>query len=342
MVALDLDLVRSANDEALDLSQALRDLVGQGFAAHGLANSPKPIGHQAKQITFVAQQSLAVAFVLWSHRMTTEYVERWGTDELRGNYLADLMAGDRIGSTALATALSDNAGKQELTVTYKQSPSGFEINGYIPWASNLRPGTLVVFGARDEASEDRSLFAVEIGHSGVVVKPAGELIGLNGTSSGSVRFENAVLEPTNRLTSDCKAFFRAMRPRFLLLQAAFCLGLAKAALESAQAAGSDSFAALLAKEAIELSRLETALETLAGELERYREDGPSIGGLPFVEVRLELALLAQRLAKLELNVIGGRGYFQSHPTSRRLRESAFLSIQAPTEEALRWELQRFD
>lgn len=342
MVALDTDLVRAANDEAIDLTELLKELVAQGFASHGLEQSAEPIWHQAQQITYVAKQSLAVGFVLWSHRMTCEYVQRWGSEELKASHLAKLLAGDKIGSTALATALSDNAGKQELTVTYRETDFGFEVNGFIPWASNLREGTLVVFGARSLESEERSLFAVEIGHEGVAVKPAGDLIGLNGTSSGSIRFENARLLVSARLTNDCKGFFRAMRPRFLLLQSAFCLGLATAALESAQGIDSDSFGQLIASEAAELERLHHRLEYLAAELETYSEAGPASGVLPFIEIRLELALIAQRLAKLELNVVGGRGYFQSHPTSRRLRESAFLSIQAPTEEALRWELQRFN
>jgi len=342
MVALDTDLVRAANDEAINLTELLKELVAQGLAGYGLEHSAEPIWQQAQQITSIAKQSLAVGFVLWSHRMTSEYVQRWGSPELKASHLAKLLAGDKIGSTALATALSDNAGKQELTVTYRETKDGFEVNGFIPWASNLRDGTLVVFGARDLESDDRSLFAVEIGHEGVAVKPAGELIGLNGTSSGSIRFENAQLPLSNRLTSDCRGFFRAMRPRFLLLQAAFCLGLATAALESAQGVESESFGQLIAIEAKELESLTKKLELLATELETYSESGPAVGSLPFVEIRLELALIAQRLAKLELNVVGGRGYFQSHPTSRRLRESAFLSVQAPTEEALRWELQRFN
>ena len=57
-----------------------------------------------------------------------------------------------------------------------------------------------------------------------------------------------------------------------------------------------------------------------------------------VRLRLECARLATATTALEAKVVGGRAYVTTHPTARRLREAAFLPIQAPTEGQLRWEL----
>lgn len=336
------ELAQAANEEAIDLSLLLRDLVASGFASHGLTESEEPIQTQAKAITSVASESLAAGFVLWSHRMTTEYVERFGSSELRTKYLDELKAGERIGSTALATALVDNSGAQELPITFSESDSGYVINGHIPWASNLRPGTLVVFGAREEQGEHRGLFATVVGSEGVVVKPAGELLGLNGTSSGSIRFENHALAKFQLLTHDCKGFFASMRPRFLILQSAFCLGLVRASLASARSVLAPSFEAQLEGFEARLEIIDARFQELSESLAEFAASGPASGPLPFVAMRLDLAVLAQEVTRVELAVVGGRGYFVSHPTSRRLRESLFLSVQAPTEGALRWELQRFN
>ena len=44
--------------------------------------------------------------------------------------------------------------------------------------------------------------------------------------------------------------------------------------------------------------------------------------------------------RIEATVRGGTGYLAASAVSRRLREAAFLPIQAPTEGQLRWELSR--
>jgi alkylation response protein AidB-like acyl-CoA dehydrogenase len=334
-------LAGSANEEQLDFTPFVKDLVSQGKASHGLENSDKPIAQQAVEIADLAGQSMALGFSIWSHRMTTEYVQRFGSPSFQAKYLDSLLTGQGLGSTALATALVDNSGAQPLPITFREVEGGFSISGHIPWASNLRTGTVVVFGARNEESEQRALFASVVGADGLLVKPAGQLLGLNGTSSGSIRFESHFVPEDQLLTNDCPGFFRAMRPRFLLLQSAFCLGLARASLSQAEAAGSRSLGALIATKRAELEALEVEFQELGHKLAQFSPDGPDGGPLPFVSIRLRLALIAQEITRLELAVVGGRGYFVEHETSRRVRESLFLSIQAPTEEALRWELQQF-
>lgn len=334
-------LAGAANEEQLDLTPLVRQLVAEGKASHGLAQSARPISHQAVEIAELAGESMAIGFSIWSHRMTTEYVQRFGSADFRAKHLERLLTGEGIGSTALATALVDNSGAQPLPITFDETDGGFLISGHIPWASNLRPGTVVVFGARNDKTEHRALFASVVGEPGLNVKPAGQLLGLNGTSSGSIRFDNHFVPNDQLLTNDCPGFFMAMRPRFLLLQSAFCLGLARASLLQAEAAGSRSLGALIASKRSELEALEDEFRELGEKLAEFSPEGPEGGPLPFVSIRLRLALIAQEITRLELAVVGGRGYFVEHETSRRVRESLFLSIQAPTEEALRWELQQF-
>jgi alkylation response protein AidB-like acyl-CoA dehydrogenase len=57
-----------------------------------------------------------------------------------------------------------------------------------------------------------------------------------------------------------------------------------------------------------------------------------------VALRLDCARLASEAVALEAKVVGGRSYLASSGTARRLREAAFLPVQAPTEGQLRWEL----
>jgi alkylation response protein AidB-like acyl-CoA dehydrogenase len=59
-----------------------------------------------------------------------------------------------------------------------------------------------------------------------------------------------------------------------------------------------------------------------------------------LQIRLDCARLATAAVALEAKKMGGRGYVVTTPTARRLREAAFLPIQAPTEGQLRWEMAR--
>lgn len=329
------------------LRDTLLELVALGGTNFGLSESARPIAIQADLISALAEKCLSTAFVSWSHRMTTEYIDRFGNDVLKSRFLPELLAGTRVGSTALATALADKSGKELLPITFTEIPSeggetAYSISGVIPWVSNLYDDTLVVFAARNETTEERVLFAVVLGdHEGIAIKPAGDLLALNATASGTVKFDSLTVGPDSLLTRDVDFFFGQMRPRFLVLQSSFCLGVVRASLTSiAGANGLAPFAADVEAFTSELERLSSELNRLSHLLESYPAAGNGHHPLEFLKLRLGAAELAQAVARVELATIGGRGYYTASPTSRRIRESLFLSVQAPTEGSLRWEISQ--
>ena len=324
-----------------NLRERLLEIVSSGFAAHGLSDSDQPISAQAEVIQTLATKCMSSAFVTWSHRMTIEYIDRWGAADLRNEFLAELQEGRRVGSTALATALADKSGKELLPITFEEIDGEFVINGVIPWASNLYQDTLVVFAARNESTEERVIFASLLAEPGTSVKPAGELLGLNATSSGTVKFESVRLSPKNVLTRDVDLFLGQMRPRFLVLQSAFCLGLTQASLAAIDSAnGATPFAVEIANFRDEHHKLQNELEQLAATLEIYPAPGNGHSPLEYLKLRLAAAQLAQAVTRVELATVGGRGYYSASDTSRRIRESLFLSVQAPTEGSLKWEISQ--
>jgi alkylation response protein AidB-like acyl-CoA dehydrogenase len=324
-----------------NLRNFLEQLVSAGFIDSGLSHSEAPISQSGRLISDLAAKCLSSAFVTWSHRMTSEYVDRFGTSWLRENRLPELLDGSRVGSTALATALADRSGKELLPITFKQVGDSYLIDGVIPWASNLYPDTLVIFAAREPETGERKLFATELSFSGVSVKPAEGLLALNATASGTVRFQGLELSADYAFDAPVDEFFSRMRPRFLLLQSAFCLGLTKASLEAASAAASAApFAEEIALLQAQFDQLESTWSNLLERQQSFEALPASQDPLPYLEVRLAAALLAQAVSRVELASVGGRGYFVANPTSRRVRESLFLSVQAPTEGSLRWEISQ--
>ena len=324
-----------------NLRETLLEIVASGFTSHGLSNSAKPIAAQAEVIHSLATKCVSSAFVTWSHRMTIEYIDRWASAEIKKAYLDELRQGKRVGSTALATALADKSGKDLLPITFEEVDGEFIIHGVIPWASNLYDDTLIVFAARNETTEERVIFASVLSAPGTAVKPAGELLGLNATASGTVKFDGLTLPSVNVLTRDVNLFLGQMRPRFLVLQSAFCLGLTKASLDSiATAPSAAPFAEDIEKFKAEYDRLSLESVRLSKSLEVYPAPGNGYSPLDFLKLRLGAAELAQATARVELATIGGRGYYSASDTSRRIRESLFLSVQAPTEGSLRWEISQ--
>lgn len=331
----------ATDQEPGDLREFLSNFAAAGGVDFGLSESGSPIALQSQIIRSVAQNCVSSAFVIWSHRMTAEYIDRWSADAVKKRYLPELLSGTRIGSTALATALADKSGKELLPITFTENENEFIIDGVIPWASNLYPDTLIVFAARHPETEERIIVAAELGFNGVDVKPAGQLLGLNATSSGTVKFNGLKLSKDYLLTRDVDRFLGQMRPRFLVLQTSFCLGITGAALESiAKAPSATPFAAEIAEYQARYDELVGELNSLNGTLEAFPAPGNGHAPLPYLKLRLAAAELAQAVTRVELATVGGRGYYTASPTSRRIRESLFLSVQAPTEGSLRWEISQ--
>ena len=331
----------ATDQEPGDLREFLSNFAAAGGVDFGLSESSSPIAAQSAIIRNVAENCVSSAFVIWSHRMTAEYLDRWASESVKAQYLPELLSGSRIGSTALATALADKSGKEVLPITFVETETEFVINGVIPWASNLYSDTLIVFAARNAKTEERIIVAAELDFAGVEVKPAGQLLGLNATSSGTVKFIELRLPKDYLLTRDIDLFLGQMRPRFLVLQASFCLGITGAALASiAKAPSAEPFAAEICSYQATYDELVAELERLNESLEVFPASGNGHAPLPYLRLRLASAELAQAVTRVELATVGGRGYYTASPTSRRIRESLFLSVQAPTEGSLRWEISQ--
>lgn len=335
------DCAVATDQEPGDLREFLSKFAAAGGVNFGLSESESPIASQSAIIRAVAENCVSSAFVIWSHRMTAEYLDRWATEAVKEKYFPELISGSRIGSTALATALADKSGKELLPITFTETENFFVVDGVIPWASNLYSDTLIVFAARHPETEERIIIAAELSFEGVEVKPAGQLLGLNATSSGTVKFNGLKLPKDYLLTRNVNLFLGQMRPRFLVLQTSFCLGITGAALESiAKAPSAAPFALEISAFEESYRELSDQLAELNSTLEAYPAPGNGHEPLAYLKLRLAAAELAQAVTRVELATVGGRGYYTASPTSRRIRESLFLSVQAPTEGSLRWEISQ--
>lgn len=173
---------------------------------------------------------------------------------------------------------------------------------------------------------------------GVRVAPAPDLLALNGTASSSVTLDDVHIGRDAVLTEDLPGFVAAIRPTFLLLQTAYCSGLAGRSLAETGTRTVGVNAAF----AEQVDALSTAHESVRQRLYDYATRSDQVAVPDLLRLRLEGVQVAVAATRLEATVRGGAGYLAASDTSRRLREAAFLPIQAPTEGQLRWELSRFN
>jgi len=93
----------------------------------------------------------------------------------------------------------------------------------------------------------------------------------------------------------------------------------------------------------EIDALATSVATADDESRRLAADSVAGRAIPqreLLSLRSRWSELATTAVRLELAATGGRGYLATSGTARRVREAAFLPIQAPTEVLLRWLLSR--
>lgn len=311
--------------------ETLRELGEQGLLDLGLEGS---IAEQAAVVHDLASECTATAFSLWAHRSSLEYLSATGREIPRGMH-----EGTEPASSAMAPAFKAAAGIGEITVSLTEQDGRLVLDGTIPWASNLYPEGWIVLPAirrRDDGTETPVIVLTRDQAPGVSVKPLKDLMALDATASGILRFESSPIQAQDVLSEDVPGFLAAVRGPFLLLQSSFCLGLAGAALASADAAMSG---------AAEVFRPER--DEIVAEFERVRaavlrmaESPREQSARDLLQIRLDAALLTGSATRLEGKTVGGKGYATSSPTARRAREAAFLPVQSPTESHLRWELRK--
>jgi alkylation response protein AidB-like acyl-CoA dehydrogenase len=289
-----------------------------------------------RAIEEVSSHSLAVGFSAWAHRMTLEYLHH-APAPLRDRHFAELSSGSRIGVTAMAAALKQAAGLGAVPVVGEWRGNELTISGPIHWASNVFPEALMVLPARTPTGET-VVVAVDVDAAGVTVNTHPRLMALGATASTSLRLKEVVVPSGNIITSDLSGFVQRIRPTFLLLQTAFCVGVGGAAL----AATGDLASKTGAQFEGERSHLLNTSAALRQRLYEFANDPSAATIADLLRLRLDAATAALAATRLEFSVTGGTAYAVGSPANRRFREAAFLPIQSPSEGQLRWELTQYE
>ena len=312
----------------------LREIAKDGLLTLGRTGSLVP---QAAVAYDLASQDASTGFSLWAHRSTIAFFDAVNRELPEG-----LAEATTSGTSAMAAAYKEASGLAPIKVLGTLVEGGVKLNGTVSWASNLYPGGVIVLPVAvqnaQEGHPNRYIVTVRQDAPGLKVAYHRNLLALNGTESGTIIFEDVFVPTEDILTKDFAGFLAKVTAPFLLVQSAFCLGLAAGALQSAaehlQVSGGvfkQEFEGLLG-----------TYRTLRDTLLRLAAEPENAQKRDLLQLRLDVSHLATAATHCELQTVGGAGYVAGSPTARRVREVTFLPVQSPTEGHLRYELAKHD
>jgi alkylation response protein AidB-like acyl-CoA dehydrogenase len=332
----------SSNAAALDQGDRdTRDNMSL-LARHGLLGLGAPgnrddgLTAMAAVIADVAGHCLSTAFSVWAHRMTLEYLTAAATPWSLST-VSRLDGAGALGVTGMASAFKDAAGCGTIDVAATPVDGGYLLDGTLRWASNLFRDSVMVTAAQT-ASGEKLVVALPLATGGVTIGKHFELLALDSTASSSVKLESVHVAEGQVLSRDIDAFLNAVRPTFLVLQSAMCIGLARRCLNEVASNLSGVNSAFTAEFDVlttELAQVESEVESFAATV--GSPSTPSKHDL--LTLRLAAADVVSAAAALEIRTAGGKGYARRTDASRRFREAAFIPVQSPSEAQLRWELR---
>jgi acyl-CoA dehydrogenase len=271
-----------------------------------------------------------------------------GTDEQKRRYLPDLTAGRKLAAFSL-TEPSSGSDAASIQTTARKNGGRWLLNGTKIWVTNGPiADVVVVYAANDRAKGARggiTAFIVEKSFKGFRVGKVDEKMGLRGSKTGELIFEDCEVPEENVLGGEVGAGFRTALGALDIGRvslAAGAVGTSQYLMELgiAHAKRRKQFGQpIAANQAIQWMLADSAVEIHAARLMVYDAAAKLDNG---VRVSREAAMvkvyaseLANRVADRVLQIHGGMGYMKDSPVERAYRDARILRIYEGTSEVQR-------
>ena len=271
-----------------------------------------------------------------------------GTDDQKRRYLPDLTAGRKLAAFSL-TEPSSGSDAASIQTTARKDGSRWLLNGTKIWVTNGPiADVVVVYAANDRTKGARggiTAFIVEKGFKGFRVGKIDEKMGLRGSKTGELIFEDCEVPEENVLGGEVGAGFRTALGALDIGRvslSAGAVGTSQHLLELgiAHAKRRKQFGQpIAANQAIQWMLADSAVEIHAARLMVYDAAAKLDRGLRVSReaamVKVYASELANRVADRVLQIHGGMGYMKDSPVERAYRDARILRIYEGTSEVQR-------
>ncbi len=308
---------------------------GGGYRQMAIAEEEVARGDASASVTLVAHMSLG-----------TRTIYQFGNEEQLLRCVPPLARGDVLAGWALTEPGSgSDAAALQTTATLRDGT--YYLNGSKIFITNADVAEyIVVFATEDRGLGSRGIgaFVVEKGVPGFQAHKQHGKMGMRGSSTTELTFQNAPVPAGNRLGEGGRGFKYAMDilDSSRIIIAAQCVGIGQAALEEAvrYAQQRESFGRPIAQhQAIQFMLADMSAEVYASRVATMQAATLKDNDLPFINEASMAKLLASEMSvkvtSNALQVHGGYGYFKDSPVERLFRDARVTTIYEGTSEVQR-------
>ena len=270
-----------------------------------------------------------------------------GTEEQKEKYLTKLITGEYIGSFGLTepNAGSDAGGTQTKAV---KKDGKWIINGRKQFITNARYADVIVATARSNPKEKKthgiSAYIIEKGTPGFVIGKKEDKMGLRGSDTSEVIFEDCEIPEENLLGKEGEGFklFMQTLDSGRIAIAALALGIAQAAYEASviYAKQREQFGKKIAEfQGIQFKLADMATQIQAARLLVYDaamlKDQGKVITKEGAMAKLFASEISTKVCLDAIQIHGGYGYTKDYPVERFLRDTKLMEIGEGTSEIQR-------
>jgi len=300
----------------------------------------------------VSRASGSIGLSYGAHsNLCVNQIRRNGSEDQKKRYLPKLVSGEHVGALAMS---EPGAGSDVVSMTTKAEKKGdrYVLNGRKFWITNCTEAdTLVIYAKTDPSAGPRGItaFLVEKDFKGFSVAQKLDKLGMRGSPTGELVFEDCEVPEENRLGEEGRGVNVLMSgldyERVVL--AAGPTGIMQAALDIVvpyiherkqfgQPIGSfQLMQGKLADMYTTMNACRAYVYTVAKACDRGQTTRKDAAG-----AILYAAEKATQVALDAIQCLGGNGYINDYPTGRLLRDAKLYEIGAGTSEIRRWLIGR--
>ena len=301
----------------------------------------------ALALTEIAYACASTAVVMSVHNsIVCEAILKFGSEEIKQNYLTRLTSGDIIGSFALTEAGAGSDPSSQKTSAIRDGDDWI-INGSKQFiTTGLNSGITIVTVVTDKTRKHRgiSAFIVEKGTAGFQVGKIEEKMGLRASDTVELIFEDCRVPGKNLLGREGEGFIIAMTTLDCgrIGIAGQSVGVAQAALDASvqYAKEREQFGHPIAEfQGLRWMMADMAVEIEAARLMALNAASLKDQGLRFSNeasmAKLFASEMVNRVVYKAVQVHGGYGYIQDFPVERFYRDARVFTIYEGTSEIQR-------
>ena len=300
----------------------------------------------------ISRASASVGLSYGAHsNLCVNQLRRWGNDDQKTRYLGKLVTGEHLGALAMSES---GAGSDVVSMKLRAEKKGdqYILNGTKMWITNSPDAdTLIVYAKTEPEKGSRgiSAFLIERGFKGFSVAQKLDKLGMRGSETGELVFEDCAVPEENMMGPLNKGVEILMSgldyERAVLsggptgiMQA--CMDVVLPYVHDRKQFGKSigEFQLVQGKLAdmyVQMNAAKAYVYAVAKSCDRGETTRKDAAG-----AILYSAEIATKLALDAIQLLGGNGYINEYPTGRLLRDAKLYEIGAGTSEIRRYLIAR--